>query len=299
MARSISPAGFALVQSFEGFRAEPLRLGDGRYLIGHGHVRSGPPEAPISESEAARLLRLDLGAAEAVVGDRALVHLETSQFDALVSFAFSIGPDVFAESEALRRLNAGDWVGCAEAMRAWRFAAGESEPQALQALARRRAVEIALLLDSGPRAGAPSALVRPQIGAAAQTAQPIADRLAPELDELTERLRRILAAEPSTARALEPPPPPLEEEEEPLPPSNLPSAAPQREATMLRDLAEDRVALSALALAGVVLILIGFGLRAGLGGAWGNGVAALLAAPGGALSLGAAYLLLAPLMRTR
>lgn len=296
MARSISPTGFAMLQSFEGFRAEPLKLGDGRYLVGYGHVQDAPPPSPLSERDAEALLREDLRASEAAVADAVLVPLEQSQFDALTSFAFSVGPTAFLSSEALALLNAGDLAGCAEAMRAWRFGSAQGKPQALLALTRRRALECALLLDAGPRAAAPSMLIRPQL--ALGPTDPVAGLSQPDGEQLVERLRRILAAEPATARTLQPPPPELEEEDEgPPPPSSLASpAAPQH--SMIAELAEDRVALSALALAGVVVVLIGFGLRAGLGGPWGDGVAAMLAAPGGALTLGALYLLLLPLVRS-
>lgn len=298
MARSISPGGFAVLQSLEGYRAHPLRLGDSRFLVGHGHVRSGPPAEPISEAEAAELLRLDLAPIESAVHENVLVPLEQSQFDALVLFAFSIGSDAFLQSEALQCVNAGDLMGCAEALRAWRFGTVQGKTQPLLALARRRALEAAMLLNVGPPAVAPSAQVRPCPGPEAPSNR--APTAAPVYDELAERLRRILAAEPATARALEPPPPePTEEEDEPLPPSSLPAPAAHVGPGMVEELADDRVALSALLLAGVVIVLIGFGLRAGIGGAWGDAAAALLGAPGGLLTLSAAYFLILPLMRRR
>jgi lysozyme len=293
MPTHISAAGLALLQSFEGFQEEALRLEEGRWLIGHGHVRSSPPAEPISAEEALALLREDLAPVEAAVARGVFRHLEPGQFDALVSFAFSIGVEAFQNSAALRRLNAGDLAGCAQDIFAWRFQ-HEEPPYAVEALARRRAVEMALLLDAGPRPQAPSALTQPRRAA---QAQPAAD-----LDEIEARLRRILAAEPATARTLAPPPAPPqgegEDEAEEAGFTWTAAAAPAPPAVnLLQTLAQDRLALASLCGAGLVLLLIATGLRAGAPGAWGDAAAVLLGAPGALLALGALYLLLIPLMR--
>ena len=53
-------------------------------------------------------LRADIAPVEATLGDLLLAPVSQPQFDALVSFAFSIGVDAFARSDVLRRFNAGE-----------------------------------------------------------------------------------------------------------------------------------------------------------------------------------------------
>jgi lysozyme len=238
---SLSTAGLALVKSFEGYRAEAVRLPDGRWLMGYGHVRSGPPAIPIGEREAEQILKEDLEAIAQGLRACVLVALTDSQFDALVSFAFSIGLPAFERSEVLRRLNAGEQVAAATAMDLWRASAASGELVVLDALVRRRAVEKALFLDQQPRTPATSALVRPDIDQ-----QPTAEARQRREDETARKLREILAREPQTAAALAAPDV-VEEEEDEAPPAATRVDQPQR----------DLVGYGALGALGLLLIAMG------------------------------------------
>lgn len=66
------------------------------------------------------------------------VPLNQNQFDALVSFAYNIGTNGFEGSTTLRRLNAGDYAGAAEAMRMW----NKSDGAVVQGLVNRRDAEV-------------------------------------------------------------------------------------------------------------------------------------------------------------
>lgn len=63
-----------------------------------------------------------------------------SQFDALVSFAYSVGPANLASSTLLRKHKAGDYRGAAAEFARWNRAAGKI----MSGLIRRRAAEAAL-----------------------------------------------------------------------------------------------------------------------------------------------------------
>lgn len=67
-------------------------------------------------------------------------QLTQNQFDALVSFAYNIGIGGFTGSTALRRLNAGDYIGARSAMAAWNKSGGK----VVQGLINRRAAEMKL-----------------------------------------------------------------------------------------------------------------------------------------------------------
>lgn len=63
-----------------------------------------------------------------------------AQFDALVSFAYNVGPAALASSTLLRKHKAGDFAGAAEQFTRWNKAAG----RVMAGLTRRRAAEAAL-----------------------------------------------------------------------------------------------------------------------------------------------------------
>ncbi len=164
---AISADGLALIQHFEGFRAEPTQLPDGNWVVGYGHVRVGAAGGPVSRDEAATLLALDLAPIERLVNAVVAKPLAQSQFDALVSFALSVGEEAFAASQVLRRVKAGDLVAAACAMDAWRKAEVAGELEVVDLLVRRRAAERAMLLKDLPLAAQPSALLRARLDHAA------------------------------------------------------------------------------------------------------------------------------------
>jgi lysozyme len=218
-----SDAGLQMLKRFEGFREEGLELSDGQWLIGHGHLRMTPQAEPLSREQAHHELLLDLVPYEEMIHARVTTPLTQSQFDALVSFSFSIGLAAFERSDVLRRLNAGDLIAAGAAMDAWRKTRLFGDAQVLDALVRRRALERAMLLDGSDDPVAPSVLVRPQIDhAAAILGAPVALAAMPELDKalstskapeeptlepllqdpVAHRIATILAKEPATAAAL-------------------------------------------------------------------------------------------------
>lgn len=209
---SISPAGLALIQEFEGFRAEPTQMPDGNWVVGYGHVRIGDAGAAITESEAADLLGLDLAPVERFVNAKVTVETNQSQFDALVSFAFSVGEAQFTESQVLRRVNAGDFVSAACAMDAWRKSDVSGELEIVGALVRRRAAEKALFLKELPHDASPSVFMRAKLDYAAQVlGAPVKYAAAPPVGsipvaqpkpEASQRLSEILKSEPATETLL-------------------------------------------------------------------------------------------------
>lgn len=166
MTHAISAHGLALIQAHEGFRAEPAQMPDGNWVVGFSHVRVAEAGQQIDHAEAVALLVLDVAPFEKLVNTRVTRDLNQSQFDSLVSFAFSIGAEAFEHSQVLRRVNTGDGMAAACAMDAWRKSDVGGELEIVDALVRRRAAEKEMFLRDLVLE-APSAFVRAKLDHAA------------------------------------------------------------------------------------------------------------------------------------
>jgi lysozyme len=211
MTNAISAQGLALIQSHEGFRAEAAQLPDGNWVVGYSHVRADAGE-PVNQAEAADLLTIDVAPFEKLVNERVGQPLTQAQFDALVSFAFSVGAEAFAQSQVLRRVNTGDYMAAAYAMEAWRKSDVNGELEVVDALVRRRAAEKALFLQDVKVEATPSVFVRAKLDHAASilgapvryAAAPAVGSIAvhqPKADNVVV-LTQILKSEPATEALL-------------------------------------------------------------------------------------------------
>ncbi|MDX2277569.1 MAG: lysozyme [Hyphomonadaceae bacterium] len=208
---AISSEGLALIQHFEGFNAAPIALPNSTWVVGYGHVRVGAAGEAVTEAQARALLALDLAPVEAVVNGAVTQKLTQPQFDALVSFAFSVGAEAFAKSQVLRKLNKGQWVAAACAIDAWRKSEVAGELEVVEALVCRRAAEKALFLKGSPHNAAPSALMRAKLDHAASIlgappARATASRARAAKADPARRIVEILNSEPATAAVLAAPP---------------------------------------------------------------------------------------------
>ena len=132
--------GRRLIEAREGVRLKAYRDSVGIWTIGVGHTSAaGPPAVVpglgITAAQASDILSQDLAQFERAVAQAVTVPLASHEFDALVSLAFNIGAGAFARSTLVRRLNAGDRAGAAEAFLMWANAGGK------QVLLRRRKAE--------------------------------------------------------------------------------------------------------------------------------------------------------------
>jgi GH24 family phage-related lysozyme (muramidase) len=82
-----SAAGLELIKTFEGLRETAVRLPDGRWTIGHGHVRTAREGLTVTPKDAEALLVQDLKPIENAVSAMIFAPLMQGQFDALVSLA--------------------------------------------------------------------------------------------------------------------------------------------------------------------------------------------------------------------
>lgn len=140
--RQIGADGLALIKRWEGCKLTAYQDIVGVWTIGYGstgpHVKPG---MKLTEKQAEGLLQEDLDRFEATVAKSAPTASQ-SEFDAFVSLAFNIGQTAFKNSTALRRHNAGDKVGAAEALQWFNKAGGRT----VKGLMNRRADEARLYL---------------------------------------------------------------------------------------------------------------------------------------------------------
>lgn len=152
-----SDTGLAFIRAFEGRRLVGYLDSVKVPTIGWGHTEmaggvityeSGEKTSKvlvgqaISEAEAKRLHAADMMQFETGVLKLLKRSPRQHEFDAMTSLAFNIGVGAFGRSSVLRKFNAGDKQGAANAFLMWNRAGGK----ALAGLTRRREGERALFL---------------------------------------------------------------------------------------------------------------------------------------------------------
>lgn len=155
---TVSPAGLALIEEFEGCILgayddatdkilKPGQTCRGTLTIGIGHTSAaGLPVVyigqTISKQQAEDILANDLGVVEHEVGTVVSAPLNQNQFDALVSFQYNTGWLTHPGCSLLAALNARNYTAAANCFKLY----DESQGRVLQGLVRRRLAEQALFL---------------------------------------------------------------------------------------------------------------------------------------------------------
>jgi lysozyme len=124
MTLRMSADGRAKLIKREGFKTRAYKDSVGVWTIGVGHTSAAgeprvTPGLTISKAQVDEILSRDLVQYETAVRSAVRVPLTQGQFDALVSFCFNIGVGGFKGSTVVKRLNAGDYKGAADAMLLW------------------------------------------------------------------------------------------------------------------------------------------------------------------------------------
>ena len=105
-------AGIEMIKTFEGFRAAPYKCSAGVPTIGYGATfypggkKVTMTDAAITEEQAVELLANMLVSFEKYVDSYCIDTITQNQFDALVSFAYNLGPANLKSSTLLKKVNA-------------------------------------------------------------------------------------------------------------------------------------------------------------------------------------------------
>jgi lysozyme len=146
----ITQEALDLIKSHEGLRLEAYKDPIGVWTIGYGTTsRAGigvtvSPGMTITEAEAEDYLRRALELFGQKIAPGFKRPPTPNQYGAMLSLAYNIGPGAFLRSTCLKRFNAGDLEGAAEALQWFNKAGGK----VWRGLVRRRAEEAELFLSS-------------------------------------------------------------------------------------------------------------------------------------------------------
>ncbi|HBX7697187.1 TPA: lysozyme [Klebsiella pneumoniae] len=129
----ISNNGIALIKRFEGCRLTAYPdpgTGGAPWTIGYGWTGKvdGKPIKPgmkIDDATADRLLRTGVVSFDQAVSKMLKVSVTQNQYDALVSLAYNIGTRALSTSTLMKKLNAGDVKGAADAFLSWNRSGGK------------------------------------------------------------------------------------------------------------------------------------------------------------------------------
>ena len=137
-----SQTGIDLIKKYEGLRTNAYMCPASVLTIGYGHTKNVAPGMKITPEKAEDLLKEDLVRFEDAVNKYVTKPLTQNQFDALVSFAFNVGVNAFANSTMLRLLCLGHYFQAASQFSRWVHGGGQKLP----GLVRRREEERKLFL---------------------------------------------------------------------------------------------------------------------------------------------------------
>lgn len=143
-----------LIKKHEGLRLKAyMPTANDVWTIGYGHTKTARAGMVITEAKAEKLLREDIAWVRAAIAKYVKVPVSQDQYDALASLIFNIGAGAFSHSTVLRKLNASDMEGAADAFLMWNKQRNRKtgKLEVLRGLTRRRKEERLLFLKGTAR----------------------------------------------------------------------------------------------------------------------------------------------------
>ena len=141
---NIGQKGIDLIKHFEGCELNAYKCPAGVWTIGYGHIKGVSEGMSITQEQAEQMLLDELKEYENYINELVVVDLSQTQFDALVSWVYNLGPANLQSSTLLKVLNSGDYSGVPAQIERWNKAGGK----VLEGLIRRREAESALFCEN-------------------------------------------------------------------------------------------------------------------------------------------------------
>ncbi len=120
---AIAKSTLSFITKEEGARNKAYKDSKGLWTIGVGHLIKPDEQhlitATLTDEQVEDLLKSDLKWCSEAVESSVKVPLSQNQFDALYSLCFNIGGTAFKNSTVVKRINAGDLKGAADAIEMW------------------------------------------------------------------------------------------------------------------------------------------------------------------------------------
>ncbi len=167
---AVLPFAMPLIKQFEGFRAAVYKDSAGVPTIGYGTILYPPPpqgsgksvtmnDPQITQAQADTYLGYEMSLKAAAIAPSLQKEATLHQAAAMLSLAYNIGSGAFKSSTVLRKFNAGDIMGAADAFLMWDKATVDGKLQVVDGLHNRRVAERNVFLtNDGPstKTAAPS-----------------------------------------------------------------------------------------------------------------------------------------------
>lgn len=143
----VSQKGLDLIKKYEGFYSDAYLCPANVWTYGFGSIVKSNGQSvikgdTITQSEALKLLELQVNEHSSTIPTYVKVELNQNQFDALASFQYNLGKNILKGSKLLEYLNAKNWTKAMETLRLYNKASGK----VLSGLNKRRNEESELFL---------------------------------------------------------------------------------------------------------------------------------------------------------
>ena len=149
---AVLPFCMPIIKQFEGFRAAPYRDSAGIATIGYGTIlypdgsKVTMSDPAITDEEATSYLSFQMSKKSAQIAPLLQKPASLHQGAAMLSLTYNIGSGAFQSSSVLRKFNAGDIPGAADAFLMWDKATVDGKLVVVQGLLNRREQERTIFL---------------------------------------------------------------------------------------------------------------------------------------------------------
>lgn len=149
---AVFPLCMPLIKKFEGFRGTPYKDSAGIPTIGYGTIlypdgkHVGMIDKPVTEEQASGFLAYQMGLKSKAIAPMLQKPASLHQAAAMLCLTYNIGTAAFQTSSVLRKFNAGDPAGAADAFLMWDKATVDGQHVVIEGLHNRRVAERAIFL---------------------------------------------------------------------------------------------------------------------------------------------------------